>query len=230
MKKDLIVGLIACAVLSGCNGQNKSDGNRAESKSQTKRVGGDCEAGYCDLIYKGMPKEINSVDTSAGWFEKGQKLLVTGAVFQIDGKTAAPNIIVYYHHTDNNGYYSPGNDKSEDQTRHGHIRGWVKTDENGKYTLYTIRPAPYPKEELPAHIHLIIKEPDIENEYWINDINFDDDKLLLPYMKKHPYENPRGGNGVVRISLKDSLQVAEHNIILGLNIPNYPKKSTGTKP
>ena len=227
MKKILTAGLIACAALSGCNGQNKNDGNNADTKHRTKAnsVGGDCEAGYCDLIYKGMPKKINPVDTSEGWYEKGQKLLVTGNVFQIDGTTPASNVIVYYHHTDNNGYYSPGNDKPEDQTRHGHIRGWMKTDENGKYTFYTIRPAPYPKEELPAHIHLIIKEPDIDNEYWINDINFDDDELLLAYMKKHPYENPRGGNGVVRILLKDSLQVAEHNIILGLNIPNYPKKS-----
>lgn len=111
----------------------------------------------------------------------------------------------------------------ENQTGHGHIRGWVKTDENGKYTIHTIRPAPYPNEEFPAHIHLIIKEPEINNEYWIDDITFEDDKLLIPYRKKHPFEN-RGGKGIVRIQLRDDLQVAEHDIVLGLNVPNYPKK------
>jgi protocatechuate 3,4-dioxygenase beta subunit len=113
----------------------------------------------------------------------------------------------------------------EKAKRHGHIRGWVKTDSNGKYTIKTIRPAPYPNDVLPAHIHLSIKEPDIETEYYTDEINFDDDKLLIPHFKRYPQEN-RGGSGVVRILLKDSLQIAEHDIILGLNIPNYPKKIT----
>lgn len=76
---------------------------------------------------------------------------------------------------------------------------------------------------MPAHIHLSIKEPDIENEYYTDEINFDDDKLLIPYSRKNKFEN-RGGSGIVRVLLKDSLQIAEHDIVLGLNIPNYPKK------
>lgn len=212
--------VILIALLLGCNKQNKSAGQN--STNQADRVGGECEAGYCELMYLGMPKEMNSVDTSAGWFEKGQKLLVTGTVFQIDGKTPAPNVIVYYHQTDNDGYYSPGNDP-ESQTRHGHIRGWVKTGGDGKYTIYTIRPAPYPNEELPSHIHWLIKEPDIKNEYWVDDVVFEDDALLIPYSRKHPFEN-RAGSGIVRVSIKDDLQIAEHDFVLGLNIPNYPKK------
>lgn len=218
--------------LTGCNGQNQNasqnPNNNTNRGNNTNRVGGDCEAGYCDLMYAGMPKEIKSVDTSAGWYEKGQKLVVTGTVFQIDGKTPAPNVIVYYHHTDNDGYYSPGNNKPENQTRHGHIRGWVKTGENGKYTIYTIRPAPYPREEFPAHIHWLIKEPDITNEYWVEDLVFDDDKLLLPFLKNHPMGN-RAGSGIARILLKGDLQIAEHDFVLGLNIPNYPEKISSEK-
>lgn len=78
---------------------------------------------------------------------------------------------------------------------------------------------------MPAHIHLSVKEPDVAHEYYTDEINFDDDKLLIPHFKKYPQEN-RGGSGVVRILLKDNLQIAEHNIVLGLNIPNYPKKLT----
>ena len=227
MSRILHIGfiMIFLATLTGCNGQHqnaKQDTNQNSNKN-TVRVGGDCEPGYCDLMYLGMPKKINPVDTSAGWYEKGQKLVVTGTVFQIDGKTPTPNVIVYYHHTDNDGYYSPRNDKPENKTRHGHIRGWVKTDRNGKYAIYTIRPAPYPNEELPAHIHWLIKEPDIGNEYWVDDLVFDDDKLLIPFRKNHPLEN-RGGSGIERILVKDDLQIVEHDFILGLNVPNYPKK------
>jgi protocatechuate 3,4-dioxygenase beta subunit len=228
MSRILYIGLTIAffATLTGCNGQNPKA--YQNPNNNTKRVGGDCEAGYCDLMYVGMSKEINSVDTSAGWYENGQKLVVTGTVFQIDGKTPAPNVIVYYHHTDNDGYYSPGNDKPENQTRHGHIRGWVKTDENGKYIIYTIRPAPYPNGEFPAHIHWLIKEPDIGNEYWVDDLVFDDDKLLMPFLKKHSLES-RGGSGVARILLKDDLQIAEHDFVLGLNIPDYPRKVSSEK-
>jgi protocatechuate 3,4-dioxygenase beta subunit len=175
-------------------------------------------------MYVGMPATINSSDTSAGWTEKGQKLLVTGTVYKLDGRTPAQNVIIYYWHTDNDGLYSPRQGMSEKAKRHGHIRGWIKTDEKGKYSIYTIRPAPYPNDVIPAHIHLSIKEHDIDNEYYPDDINFDDDKLLIPYFKRYPQEN-RCGSGVVRVLLNGDTQIAEHDIILGLNIPNYPKKT-----
>jgi protocatechuate 3,4-dioxygenase, beta subunit len=116
----------------------------------------------------------------------------------------------------------------EETKRHGHIRGWVKTGNDGKYTIYTIRPAPYPNDALPAHIHLAIKEPDIANEYYVDELNFDDDRLLIPHSKKYPFDN-RGGSGVLRVLLQDDLQIAEHDIVLGLNIPNYPKEAPDKK-
>ena len=223
----ILSALVLSTFLMSCNGQNQTNTTFSKTEHSTERVGGACEENYCELMYFGMPENIHSTDTSAGWYEKGQKLIVTGTVFQLDGKTPAPDVIIYYHHTDNNGYYSPRNDKPENQTRHGHIRGWVKTDSNGKYTLKTIRPAPYPDGSEPAHIHWLIKEPDVKNEYWTDDLVFDDDKLLLPHIKRNKPKN-WGGSGIARILLKDRLQIAEHDIILGLNIPNYPKKTTAS--
>lgn len=222
MKKLIICkAILLCLLFISCNGQT----NEKSQNANNKIVGGGCDG--CELMYVGMPKEISSVDTSPGWNEKGQKLIVTGMAFQLDGKTPAPNVIIYYWQTDNDGYYSPRPGMDEAAKRHGHIRGWVKTDANGKYTIKTIRPAPYPNDILPAHIHLSVKEPDVVNEYYTDEINFDDDKLLIPHFKKYPQEN-RGGSGVLRVLLKDNLQIAEHNIILGLNIPNYPKKTTAS--
>lgn len=107
--------------------------------------------------------------------------------------------------------------------RHGYIRDWVKSDANGKYSIYTVRPAPYPNSDIPAHIHPAIKEPGISKEYYIDEFVFDDDKLLTT-LKRKALEN-RGGSGILRVVQQGDLQIAEHDIILGLNIPNYPENS-----
>jgi protocatechuate 3,4-dioxygenase beta subunit len=173
-------------------------------------------------MYIGMPENINSVDTSAGWTQNGQKLLITGTIYNLDGKTPAPDVILYYYHTDIDGYYANNPDLDQQVERHGYIRGWVKSDKNGKYSIYTVRPAPYPNTDFEAHIHPAIKEPNIEKEYYIDEFVFDDDKLLTGEKRKK-LQN-RGGSGILSVIEKGDLQIAEHNIILGLNIPNYPEK------
>jgi len=182
-------------------------------------VGGGCDG--CDLMYIGMPSNLSSIDTSVGWNEKGQKLFVHGTVYERDGKTPAPNVILYYYHTDNNGYYSPSPNQDERTKRNGHIRGWVKTDNEGHYAIYTIKPAPYPNRGIPAHIHMVIKEPQY-NEYYIDDFLFDDDSLLTA--DERGKQEMRGGNGIMKIENKNGLLVGKRDIVLGLNIPNYPEK------
>jgi protocatechuate 3,4-dioxygenase beta subunit len=171
-------------------------------------------------MYIGIPKEINSSDTSIGWDQKGQKLLITGLILKSDGHTPAPNVILYYYHTDIIGIYPNSKDLNQKVARHGKIRGWVKSDNDGRYSIYTVRPAAYPNRSDPAHIHPSIKEPNQINEYYIDDFVFDDDPLLTT-AKRRAMEN-RGGSGVLRTFEKGELKVAEHNIILGSNIPNYP--------
>ena len=207
------------SILINCKGQNKTDTKQTRVNVENKKlVGGGCDG--CELMYVGMPKNMKSIDTSAGWTEKGQKLLLTGTVYKLGGRIPAPNVVVYYWQTDNNGYYSPKEGMDEQAKKHGHIRGWIKSDENGNYSIYTIRPTPYPNEDIPAHIHLSIKEPNIENEYYA-DLYFDDDLLYLKHKKKYG-KRDRAGTELLRVLLDKKVQVAEHNIILGLNIPNYP--------
>lgn len=210
-------------LLISCSGQIKNNNQSVSTapNEKSKWVGGGCDG--CELMYIGMPTAILSVDTSAGWNEVGQKLLVKGTVFKLDGKMPAPDVVIYYWQTDDKGYYSPKDGMDEQAIRHGHIRGWVKTDANGKYAIYTIKPAPYPNEDMPAHIHISIKEPNLANEYYIDEFVFDDDKLLTPEKRKI-LEN-RGGSGILSVQNSDGLQISEHNIILGLNIPNYPEKN-----
>jgi protocatechuate 3,4-dioxygenase beta subunit len=187
---------------------------------QRYRIPGSCET--CELIDVGKPSVIKSVDTSAGWVEAGQKLLVSGTVFKLDGKTPAAGVIIYYWQTDNNGLYSPSKTMDKGAERHGHIRGWVKTGADGKYAIYTVKPAPYPNSNNPAHIHILIKEPDIENAYYIDEFVFDDDELVTPQMRNN--QSKRGGSGILQLKTRGNIQAADHDIILGLNIPGYPSR------
>jgi protocatechuate 3,4-dioxygenase, beta subunit len=209
----LALALSLCTFVA-CHGQPPAK----DGSATTGVVGGPFENG--EFLYIGMPKQISSVDTSEGWNQKGQKLLITGTIYQLDGKTPAPNVILYYYHTDINGVYAnrPGLDSRV--VRHGYIRGWVKSDARGKYAIYTVKPAPYPNRNMEAHIHPAIKEPDIDKEYYIDEFVFDDDKLLTREKRKRLEQ--RGGSGILRVQQQGELQIAQHDIILGLNIPNYP--------
>ncbi len=216
----LAILLLLFNAFAACKGQTTQPTTNGQARNNTnKLVGGPFENG--DFMYLGMPEKISAVDTSAGWTQKGQKLLITGTIYKLEGKTPAPNVILYYYHTDTEGHYSSKPGLDQRAARHGYIRGWVKSDENGRYAIYTVKPAPYPDTDFEAHIHPTIKEPNIEKEYYIDEFVFDDDRLLTGEKRKK-LQN-RGGSGVLRVLEKGDLQIAEHDIILGLNIPNYPE-------
>jgi len=205
----LLLALPACS-------QPATSGNGKTAAAQNKTVGGSCED--CQLIYKGMPEHMDHIDTSAAWQEPGPKLLISGTIYKPDGRTPAPGIILYYYHTDQAGHYSKLGDKPENNTRHGHIRGWVKTDEKGAYAIFTNRPASYPNSRIEAHIHVLIKEPGL-NEYYVDELVFDDDPMLTADTRRRM--EGRGSSGILQVVRSGNLQRAEHNIVLGKNIPGY---------
>lgn len=227
-----LIAILCPAILMAlvsCNGQVKNTNISATSNDTTKtKVGGQFENN--EFTYYGIPKNISPIDTSPGWYQNGQKLLLTGTIYEIDGKTPASNVLLYYYHTNTEGRYIHKNEEKRSMPpnnlgqTHGYIRGWVKTDSLGRYFIYTVRPGTYPTNDAPAHIHATIKEPNEINEYYIDDFVFDDDKLVnTSYRKK--MEN-RCGSGVLRLVKKGDLAIGERDIILGLNIPDYPKKSS----
>ena len=126
--------------------------------------------------------------------EKGEPLVLTGRVYKPDGKTAVQGVIVYVHHTNAEGIYPKRDDLKGWGRRHGYLRAWAKTNEAGDYKFETIKPAPYPAGGIPAHIHLIIKEPG-RREYWIDDVVFTDDPLVNDRYRAGLRN--QGGNGIV---------------------------------
>jgi protocatechuate 3,4-dioxygenase beta subunit len=181
-----------------------------------KRVGGACDG--CELIYEGMPEELTWQTSMAAKSEPGEPLEMRGVIYRSDGKTPAPGVILYVYHTDSKGYYSPAKGQTHAR-RHGHLRGWIKTDRQGRYRFRTIRPAPYPNGRIPAHIHPIVKEPS-RNEYSIDEYIFGDDPLVT--RKERARMENRGGSGVVDLTRnKEGVWVGQRDIILGRNIPHY---------
>ncbi len=160
--------------------------------------------------------------------EAGERLQMSGTVHKKDGKTPAGNVILYVYHTDARGFYSDANGKAPHVTnqtpcaiRHGHLRGWMKTDSQGRYLFRTIRPAAYPERNEPAHVHAIVKEPHL-NEYYVSDYLFSDDPLLTARKKEQTL--PIGGTGIITLSHQpDGNWVGKRDIILGLHISNYPR-------
>lgn len=196
---------------------SQEKGNKPDEKDVIVSDG--CEG--CEGVYESEIsfENLSHIDTLPDFNEAGPKLEISGVIFQPDGVTPAPNVVLYLYHTDQNGYYSSRGNETGWGKRHGYIRGWLKTNDNGEYKFYTLKPAPYPNAIFPAHIHPTIKEPG-KIEYWIDDYVFDDDKLVDESYRKNA-EN-RGGDGIVKlIKNENGTYSGKRDIILGKNIPNY---------
>lgn len=182
-----------------------------------QRVGGGCEG--CEAVFEYGSKKLSWMDTLPDFKEPGPKLEINGTIYQADGKTPARNVIVYIYHTDQHGVYPQKGNETGWAKRHGYLRGWIKTNADGKYKFYTLRPASYPNTRAPQHIHPVIKEPN-KNEYYIDEYLFADDPFLNETEKTK--QEKRGGSGVIILTKRqDGTWVAKRDIILGLNIPNY---------
>ncbi|MES2882382.1 MAG: intradiol ring-cleavage dioxygenase, partial [Bacteroidota bacterium] len=150
--------------------------------------------------------------------EAGPKLIVSGTVYKNDGVSPAPGVVLYVYHTDQKGLYPTKGNETGWGKRHGYLRGWIKTNEKGQYSFYTLRPASYPDGKNPQHIHATIKEPGV-NEYWIDEFEFADDPYLTKEMQGHAQK--RGGSGILTPKKINGVQYVERNITLGKNVPGY---------
>lgn len=113
------------------------------------------------------PPRITIVEPAKG----EQPLLVEGQVMQADGTTPAAGVVVYVFHTDSSGYY---NRQRGEPPR---LRGWMRTDSEGRYAYRTIRPAPYPNQRNAAHVHVQLWG-EATPPQWGTTLEFADDPLL----------------------------------------------------
>ena len=188
MKDILILLLLVLGNAGGC--WHSASGQRADLY--------DCEG--CEAIYETEFDDLGWSATIPAAEEQGEPLVLTGTVYAADGRTPATDVVIYAHHTNAEGIYPKRGDEEGWGRRHGYLRGWVKTDASGRYRFETIKPGAYPGRGAPAHIHLIVKEPD-RTEYWIDDVVFEGDPLVTGEMRRR-LQN-RGGSGVVTLTRSD---------------------------
>jgi protocatechuate 3,4-dioxygenase beta subunit len=92
--------------------------------------------------------------------EPGIPLVIHGRVFRHDGRTPAPDVIVFAYHTDATGRY----DVPSAGPHSWRLRGWARTDADGRFEFATIRPAPYPNRNVAAHVHISLDGPGIPRQ------------------------------------------------------------------
>lgn len=122
---------------------------------------------------KDAPANVSWKAVMAKETDEGEPMIISGTVFEKDGKTAAPNILIYLYHTDMYGIYG----RKVDAHRHGKFRGWMLTDEKGRYEFRSIKPASYPNTTFAAHVHMTVTGKSFRED-WIDSILFEGDKFL----------------------------------------------------
>ncbi len=148
------------------------------------------------------------------------RINVSGVVHDINGKPAA-GIILYVFQANTSGIYPKrGSEKGAD-TLNGYLRSWIKTDSAGRYGFFTNRPGAYPGTKRMAHIHCIVKEPNL-NAYTLPDFVFPDDPNLTPVAKKTSQQD--NGGLLIRAGDKNDIVYYRRHMYLGRNVVNYPKK------
>lgn len=105
------------------------------------------------LIRKHAPQGKITVVTLA---EPGIRVQLKGRFVGKDEKPK-PNVLFYFYHTMHDGLYAPGGNGQQDVAK---LFGYLRTDQNGKFEINTIKPAGYPGERFPSHVHLEIYDDD----------------------------------------------------------------------
>lgn len=207
-----LVAMVACGAII-----TSEQGGAAQHTSEERIVGLPCEG--CESVYVGMPASLGSHSRIASVTERGEPMKLQGRVLDARG-TAVGGVIVYAYQTDSAGIYPT--DPALQGTaaaRHGKLRGWARSNENGEYVFDTIRPGPYPGRSEPQHIHLHVIEPG-RCTYYIDDVQFTDDPRLTP--ERRASATSRGGAGITTPARDDrGVWHVTRDIHLGRNIPGY---------
>ena len=144
------------------------------------------ETSFREIIEKYCKAETISIATDT---IPGRKIKVMGTVKNNEGKPVA-GALVYLYQTDSRGWYAadaPHVLLYEGDIRHARLFGYVKTNKEGKFDLHTIKPAGYPKSDLPAHIHVHVTAQGYRS--FGTEFLFDDDERLVGKIRENSIRN-----------------------------------------
>jgi protocatechuate 3,4-dioxygenase beta subunit len=119
------------------------------------------------------PRDVSSITRIVSDDEPGERLVITGTIYKSDKKTPYEGLVLYFYQTDATGVYN----KTNGSWQEPRLRGWVKTDANGRYEVRTVKPGSYPTRREAAHIHVTMK-PAGGSPLWLDSFLFENDPYL----------------------------------------------------
>lgn len=126
-----------------------------------------------EAAQKQRPAQVGTTARIAPESEPGVPMVIHGRAFKADGTTPLADAIVFAYHTDRTGLY----DERSAGPHSWRLKGWAKTDSEGRFEFRTIRPGAYPENNQPAHVHFTLFTPD-GARYHAGELQFEDDTLL----------------------------------------------------
>jgi protocatechuate 3,4-dioxygenase beta subunit len=155
------------------------------------------------------PRTLASRARIAPAAEPGSPLQIAGRVFGRGGRAPAAGVTVFAYHTDARGFY----DERANGPHSWRLKGWARTDAEGRFTFDTIRPAPYPARTTAAHVHFSLERPGAERQ-WAG-LVFGDDPLVSA--DERATSDKLGRFGQVRpVVTRDGVQLVEAEIMMAL--------------
>ncbi len=192
------IAAIAFPLLINCKTNTLAQKTENKLSLIKKNANTSPEVNWCGAI--DAPDDVSWKTALPKKSDRDEAMIISGTIFQPDGKTPAPNALIYFYHTDSTGYYGRG----RGEVRHGHFRGWMLTGANGKYEFSTIKPAPYPNRIEAAHIHMTLTGKNFQEDS-IDAILFEGDKFITAQERivKRGGFNPilkleKGADGILR--------------------------------
>ncbi len=153
------------------------------------------------------PAELDAVMRIGDADEPGERLRLTGRLVTTAGEPM-PGVTLYAYHTDATGIYRKDGGETGNGQRHGALRGWLRTGDDGRFEIRTIKPEAYPSRREAAHIHVTIKAPGapeiplysilFEGDPLISDADRRDRADRLPADASHIAELDEDASGVLR--------------------------------
>lgn len=169
-------------------------------------------------MFTALPSRLPSVAHLIAADQPGEPLRIRGRILDSEGRPRS-GVVVYAYQTNAEGHYPPAQQLAGAASRHGRLRGWALSDQEGRYGFETIRPASYPDSSVEQHVHMHVIEPG-RCTYYIGDLLFDDDPKLSSRQRQRAAV-AHGGSGIVPAASVAGTWQVERDIRLGLNVKDY---------